>query len=118
MVSEQTLESTAAFFHAHDYFGLDKNDILFFEQGTLPCFFKDGRVILDAKHKISRAPDGNGGLYKALVHKGVLADMALRDVKYVHAYCVDNVLVKVADPVFTGFCISKEINCGSKVSEF
>lgn len=118
MASEHTLQSTQNFFEQNDYFGLEKKDVMFFEQGTMPCFFKDGRLIMNSKSSVSRAPDGNGGLYRALRDKGVLDDMLGRGIKFVHVYCVDNILVKVADPVFTGFCISKHLNCGSKVTTY
>ena len=43
--------------------------------------------------------------------------MGDRGVKYLHAYCVDNVLVKVADPVFVGFAISRGAESANKVVE-
>ena len=72
---------------------------------------------METKSKLARSPDGNGGLYWALRRQGVLEDLEKKDVRYLHVYCVDNVLVKVADPVFMGYCISKKAESGNKVCE-
>ena len=91
--------------------------------GVLPCLTNDGKFFLDTKSSVAVAPDGNGGLYAALraplsasqPQSSVLADLGARGVKYLHAYCVDNCLVRVADPVFLGYAIQKGADCGAKV---
>lgn len=117
MTSEHTMQPTKAYFKDNDFFGLRDEDIVMFEQGSLPCFDFDGKILLDLKHHISKAPDGNGGLYRALRDTGVLADMNRRNVKYLHAHSVDNILIKVADPHFVGYCVKQNADCAAKVVE-
>lgn len=117
MTSEQTMEPTMDYFRKNNFFGLNKHDIFMFEQGSLPCFTFDGKIIMDAKYRIARAPDGNGGIYRALRDRGVLDNILNRGVEYLHAHSVDNILIKVADPIFIGYCASQNADCSAKVVE-
>lgn len=59
--------------------------------------------------------DGNGGLYKALRDGHILEHMKSRGVEYVQTYCVDNILVKLPDLHFIGFCMDRDVECGAQV---
>ena len=57
--------------------------------------------------------DGNGGIYRSL--QPLLPKLESRGVQYVHVYCVDNILCRVADPVFIGATIDKNADIATKV---
>lgn len=115
MTSGPTRKPTEAFFEEHKYFGLNRNNVVFFEQGTLPCISNEGKIMLESKSKVAVAPDGNGGLYQALINSGAVQDMSKRGIEHIHAYCVDNCLARVADPTFIGFSASKKVDIATKV---
>ncbi|KAK6461573.1 UDP-N-acetylglucosamine pyrophosphorylase [Scheffersomyces coipomensis] len=116
MTSEPTRITTETYFNNHDYFGLNPDQIVFFNQGTLPCFNSDGsKIFLESPSKYAESPDGNGGLYKAIQQNGILDDFLEKGIKHIHMYCVDNILVKVADPLFIGFAIDKQLQLATKV---
>ncbi|VDL85855.1 unnamed protein product [Schistocephalus solidus] len=117
MTSDQTQQMTQAYFEEHNFFGYNREHIIFFEQFSIPVLDFNGKVLMHSRDSLCWSPEGNGGLYRALRERGILADMASRGVEYVHIYGVDNVLTKMADPHFLGFCISKEAECGAKVVE-
>ncbi|RHY30757.1 hypothetical protein DYB32_004053 [Aphanomyces invadans] len=134
MTSMLNHETTVAFFEKNLYFGLKAAQVIFFSQGTLPCLTvegkfcfrfsnqnrtlimcRKGKLMLETPSKLNRAPDGNGGIYRALVDSGALTQMETLGVKYLHVFSVDNAICKVADPVFLGYCIAKQADCGNKV---
>ncbi|KAI4216471.1 MAG: hypothetical protein LQ351_000960 [Letrouitia transgressa] len=115
MTSGPTRKPTEQFFSENKYFGLRSDDVTIFEQGVLPCVSNDGKILLETKSKVAVAPDGNGGIYQALLTSNVRTDMRKRGIQHIHAYCVDNCLVKVADPVFIGFSASKDVDIATKV---
>ena len=140
MTSGPTRGPTEEFFKTNDHFGLSENNVMFFEQGqsrlsssfrapthvydigVLPCLDNDGKIFLDTPSRVAVAPDGNGGIYAGLraprspsSSASVLSDLAARGIQYLHTYGVDNCLVRVADPIFLGYCIAKGADCGVKV---
>lgn len=114
MTSPMTDKETREYFEEKNYFGVDKKNVKFFTQGTLPCLTPEGKIIMQDKCHVSCGPDGNGGIYMAMHKEGVIDDMIKRNIKYVHTFGVDNAVVKVADPIFVGYMIEQKAEVGCK----
>ncbi len=116
MTSPANHNATHQFFSDHAYFGLRGEDVILFPQGTLPAFDFSGRLLMDAKHRLSLAPDGHGGSLKALIQSGALADMRNRGVTTISYFQVDNPLVKPFDPLFLGLHARTQSEMSTKVA--
>lgn len=102
MTSPLNHAQTIEVFEKNGYFGLEERDVVIFQQGTMPNFSFEGKVLLAAKDKIARSPDGHGGSLKALKTAGALQDMKKRGIEIISYWQVDNPLVNIFDPLFVG----------------
>ncbi|MBN2019882.1 MAG: UDPGP type 1 family protein [Sedimentisphaerales bacterium] len=102
MTSPLNHQQTLDIFSANGYYGLDKQNIFIFQQGTLPNFSIDGKILLSDIDTVASSPDGHGGSLLALYKSGALADMKKRGVEFISYFQIDNPLVSVLDPLFIG----------------
>jgi UDP-N-acetylglucosamine/UDP-N-acetylgalactosamine diphosphorylase len=102
MTSENNDVQTRAFFHKHHFFGYAEDAVLFFQQGMMPAFAMDGRLLLAEKDSLALSPDGHGGSLRAMDKSGALKDMRDRGVEHLSYFQVDNPLVYCIDPLFLG----------------
>jgi len=114
MTSELNFSHTKEFFEKHNYFNKDKDTFIFFPQGMLPALSSDGKMFLEEKHKISVAPDGHGGLLRALLNNKLIDDMQKRGLDYVYYFQVDSPLANVCDPAFIGYHAMKNAEMSAK----
>ena len=102
MTSPLNHEATVNFFTEHDFFGYARENIRFFEQGTICALDPNGKAIVDENNRLALVPDGNGGCFRALSQSGTLAWLVEKGVQYVFLYSVDNALCRICDPAFIG----------------
>ncbi len=102
MTSPQNDAATRQYFEDNEHFGLEAGHVRFFTQGLMPAFSPEGKILLEAPHRVAFSPDGHGGSLLALRRSGALAEMAVAGIDYISYFQVDNPLVKCIDPLFIG----------------
>ncbi|MBE7080775.1 MAG: UDPGP type 1 family protein [Clostridiales bacterium] len=114
MTSDKNHEQTTSFWKEHNYFGYPESEVKFFKQDMAPAVDFDGKIILERKDTPALSPNGNGGWFSSLKRAGLCEDLHKRGVEWLNIYAVDNVLQRIADPVFVGATIVSGVNCGAK----
>lgn len=115
MTSDKNHESTIDFFKEKNYFGYNKEYITFFKQEMAPAADYNGKIYMESRSRMSTSPNGNGGWFISMERSGVLKKVKNAGIEWLNVFAVDNVLQRIADPVFVGAVIEKGCAVGSKV---
>lgn len=115
MTSEKNHEATTGFFKKMGYFGYNPEYVTFFKQEMAPAADYNGKVYMESKSRIATSPNGNGGWFTSMAKWGVLDIAKKAGVEWLNIFAVDNVLQRIADPVFVGATIDAKASVGSKV---
>ncbi|MCR4990892.1 MAG: UDPGP type 1 family protein [Lachnospiraceae bacterium] len=115
MTSDKNNEATVNFFKTMNFFGYDPSYISFFKQDMAPATDYEGRVYLEEKGRIATSPNGNAGWFISMEKAGLAKKAKDRGIKWINIFAVDNVLQRIADPVFIGAVIDGGFVSGSKV---
>ena len=115
MTSEKNDKATRDFFAEHNYFGYDPKYVKYFVQDMACAVDYDGKLLLEEKGRLATSPNGNGGWYVSMTKAGLDKEMRANGVKWINIFAVDNVLQRIADPVFVGATIEGGYQAGSKV---
>ena len=115
MTSDKNHEETTAFFEEKQYFGYPKDFVKFFKQEMAPSVDFQGKLYMESEDSLSLSPNGNGGWFYSMAVTGVLKDVKARGVEWLNIFAVDNVLQRIADPVFVGATIDSGCVSGAKV---
>ncbi|NIP87450.1 MAG: UDPGP type 1 family protein [Planctomycetales bacterium] len=103
MTSPATDEATREFFDRQQRYGLDRQDLIVFCQGTMPAVdAQTGHLLLADRGTLCTSPDGHGGMLAALQRSGTLDEMHRRGLKHLFYFQVDNPLATVCEPEFLG----------------
>lgn len=102
MTSDDNNDQTINFLEQNNYFGYNKDKVKFFKQGKVPMIKTDGNIVVDENKLIKEASDGNGSIYKSLKRAGIIEQMENDGVEWIFVGGVDNILLRIVDPILVG----------------
>ena len=114
MTSEENNDQTLAFLEEHNYFGYPKEKVKLFKQGKAPLISTEGKLLIGKDKLIKEASDGNGSIYKSLKVGGILDDMRNNGIEWIFVGGVDNILLKIVDPLLVGITVAQNNKIASK----
>ena len=115
MTSDKNHDKTVRFMQEHHSFGYDENMIRYFKQDMAPASDYNGKVLMESRSRICTSPNGNGGWFLSMKKSGVLDRVKELGIEWLNIFAVDNVLQRIADPVFVGATILHGCASGAKV---
>lgn len=115
MTSDKNHKQTTRFFEEKNYFGYNREYITFFKQNMAPAVDYQGKILMESKSKMSTSPNGNGGWFTSIIRNGLLNKIHKKGIEFLNVFAVDNVLQRIADPVFIGAVLEKKCAVGAKV---
>ena len=87
----------------------------FFTQEMAPAVDYNGKIFLETKSRMATSPNGNGGWFSSMLRCDVVKIAKEAGIEWLNTFAVDNVLQRIADPVFVGATINSGCTVGAKV---
>eukprot|EP00439_Symbiodinium_sp_Y106_P036474 s1693_g4.t1 len=118
LTSRLTHRAVFEHFEANQYFGLHPGDVIFFDQPVAPVLDMNGKLLAQSLGgEFAQSPGGTGAVLRALASSSALEQCRDRGVECLHIVGTENLLARVCDPVFIGFCRHLDVDCACKVAE-
>lgn len=114
MTSDENNDETVEFFEKNNYFDYPKEAVKFFIQGEMPMINTEGKILLNEEGLIKQAGAGHGAIFEAMRKNGIIYEMQNKGIEWVFIGGVDNVLVKMVDPVLIGLSIERNVLAAGK----
>ena len=114
MTSDENNDETVEFFEKNNYFDYPKEAVKFFIQGEMTMINTEGKILLNEEGLIKQAGAGHGDIFEAMRKNGIIYEMQNKGIEWVFIGGVDNVLVKMVDPVLIGLSIERNVLAAGK----